>query len=244
MNKDEWTEEDDQLIMQLLQQMGTKWSHIAKKLPGRTDNAIKNRWNSMMRKNLRRQLKEQGGDAVVGDGGGILLGGGNSQSAVGGTVGLVSGPGMLSSGNVTLGTATSTPVGTSGSVVLSTGTSALGNAGAVVLETGVGRAGHGGDVLVRAGLGYSGAGASVTVVSGDTADPSADGGDTFAAIRDAIAAMESGELPVKPLFGICLGNQLLGRAAGATTYKLPFGNRGQNQPVLRSEEHTSELQSP
>lgn len=36
---------------------------------------------------------------------------------------------------------------------------------------------------------------------------------------------------VKPIFGICLGNQLLGRAAGATTYKLPFGNRGQNQPV-------------
>jgi len=65
VNKDEWTEEDDQLIMQLVQQMGTKWSHIAKQLPGRTDNAIKNRWNSMMRKNLRRQLKEQGGDAVV-----------------------------------------------------------------------------------------------------------------------------------------------------------------------------------
>ncbi|OQR98727.1 carbamoyl-phosphate synthase, ammonia [Thraustotheca clavata] len=36
---------------------------------------------------------------------------------------------------------------------------------------------------------------------------------------------------VKPIFGICLGNQLLGRAAGADTYKLPFGNRGQNQPV-------------
>ncbi len=37
---------------------------------------------------------------------------------------------------------------------------------------------------------------------------------------------------VKPLFGICLGNQLLGLAAGAPTYKLPFGNRGQNQPVI------------
>lgn len=36
----------------------------------------------------------------------------------------------------------------------------------------------------------------------------------------------------KPLFGICLGNQLMARAAGGSTYKLPYGNRGQNQPVM------------
>ncbi|MCQ2216470.1 MAG: glutamine-hydrolyzing carbamoyl-phosphate synthase small subunit [Bacteroidales bacterium] len=37
----------------------------------------------------------------------------------------------------------------------------------------------------------------------------------------------------KPIFGICLGNQLLGIAAGATTYKLPYGHRAHNHPVIR-----------
>jgi len=36
----------------------------------------------------------------------------------------------------------------------------------------------------------------------------------------------------KPIFGICLGHQLLGHAFGGTTYKLKFGHRGGNQPVL------------
>ncbi|MDA3930257.1 MAG: glutamine-hydrolyzing carbamoyl-phosphate synthase small subunit [Prolixibacteraceae bacterium] len=36
----------------------------------------------------------------------------------------------------------------------------------------------------------------------------------------------------KPTMGICLGNQLLARAAGAETYKLKYGHRSHNQPVL------------
>ena len=36
----------------------------------------------------------------------------------------------------------------------------------------------------------------------------------------------------KPIFGICLGNQLLSLAAGATTYKLKYGHRSHNQPVV------------
>lgn len=36
----------------------------------------------------------------------------------------------------------------------------------------------------------------------------------------------------KPLLGVCLGNQLLARACGAKTMKLPFGHRGANQPVV------------
>ena len=38
---------------------------------------------------------------------------------------------------------------------------------------------------------------------------------------------------VKPCMGICLGNQLLARAAGAKTYKLKYGHRSHNQPVQR-----------
>merc|ERR1719210_3233629 len=38
--------------------------------------------------------------------------------------------------------------------------------------------------------------------------------------------------PKTPIFGICLGNQILGLAAGAKTYKMKFGNRGMNQPCI------------
>jgi carbamoyl-phosphate synthase small subunit len=38
--------------------------------------------------------------------------------------------------------------------------------------------------------------------------------------------------PTLPIFGICLGNQILGLASGAKTYKMKFGNRGMNQPCV------------
>ena len=47
-------------------------------------------------------------------------------------------------------------------------------------------------------------------------------------IRHIQTAMRVG----KPILGICLGNQLLALAAGASTYKLKYGHRGQNQPAL------------
>lgn len=46
-----------------------------------------------------------------------------------------------------------------------------------------------------------------------------------------------------PFFGICLGNQLLGRALGFDTYKLKYGHRGINQPVLDRETGKVEITS-
>ena len=51
--------------------------------------------------------------------------------------------------------------------------------------------------------------------------------DTIKSIKYALALE-----PPKPIFGICLGNQLLALAAGASTYKLKYGNRGMNQPCV------------
>jgi carbamoyl-phosphate synthase small subunit len=45
----------------------------------------------------------------------------------------------------------------------------------------------------------------------------------------------------KPIFGICLGHQLLGLALGAETFKLKFGHRGANQPVLNLRSNKVEI---
>ena len=50
-------------------------------------------------------------------------------------------------------------------------------------------------------------------------------------------------LGVVPVFGICLGHQLLGAALGGSTYKLPFGHHGGNHPVQRLGPGTVEITS-
>jgi carbamoyl-phosphate synthase small subunit len=53
-----------------------------------------------------------------------------------------------------------------------------------------------------------------------------------AAMVDVISMVRSVLTARIPLFGICFGHQILGRALGFETYKLPFGHRGINQPVI------------
>lgn len=47
-----WTLEEDQVIIQTIRNIGTKWAEISRLLPGRTDNSIKNRWNSTLKRRL------------------------------------------------------------------------------------------------------------------------------------------------------------------------------------------------
>ena len=58
-SEDEWTEEEDCLIAEGVKELGTKWSEIVKRLPGRTDNAIKNRYNSGARREVRLQKRAE-----------------------------------------------------------------------------------------------------------------------------------------------------------------------------------------
>jgi carbamoyl-phosphate synthase small subunit len=62
-----------------------------------------------------------------------------------------------------------------------------------------------------------------------------------ATMTDMVDLVRDFLLDSMPIFGICFGHQILGRALGFETYKLPFGHRGINQPVQNVKDRTVEI---
>lgn len=67
-------------------------------------------------------------------------------------------------------------------------------------------------------------------------------GDPAAVRRAADTILEVAERDI-PVFGICLGHQLIARAFGGDTFKLPFGHHGANHPVMNRDRGTVEITS-
>ena len=65
--KTEWTEKKYSIIIEMLEKLGNKWSKISSFLPGRSDNQIKNRWNSTLKKRIQSIATNKKDDQIESD---------------------------------------------------------------------------------------------------------------------------------------------------------------------------------
>ncbi|XP_051140679.1 transcription factor MYB98 [Andrographis paniculata] len=57
IKKDRWSEEEDKKLIEAHRQLGNRWAEIARSLPGRSENTIKNHWNATKRRHLSSQRR-------------------------------------------------------------------------------------------------------------------------------------------------------------------------------------------